>query len=134
MPYYFAPAPSESVSKRLGPREVSRHDIAFMRGKLRLMSLWEGESHLVFGIGGHLRTVVDWYEVRKRDEAAVAHWELVSDPAHPDVPLWIEFTAVFVKEKVAVGTAIKAEDKALVPWLFMCNSSLVGDGVNTQFF
>ena len=44
-PYYFAPAPSKSVSKRLGIREVSRHDIAFMRGKPRLMLLWEGESH-----------------------------------------------------------------------------------------
>ena len=69
-PYYFAPAPSESFSKRFG-REVSRHDIAFIRGKPRLMSLWEGESHLAFSIGGHLRTVVDWYVVRKRDEAAV---------------------------------------------------------------
>ncbi len=29
---------------------------------------------------------------------------------------------------------IKAEYKALVPWLFMCNSSRVGTGVNTQFF
>ena len=72
--------------------------------------------------------------MRKREEAAVAHWEPVSDPARPDVPLWIDFTAVFGKEKVAVGTAIKAEDEALVPWLFMCNSSLVGDCVNTQFF
>ena len=58
-PFYFAPAPSESLSKR--GCEVSRHDIAFMRGKPRLMSLWEGELHLVFGIGGHLRTVVDWF-------------------------------------------------------------------------
>ena len=41
-PFYFAPAPSESSSKR--GREVSRHDVAFMRGKPRLMSLWEGES------------------------------------------------------------------------------------------
>ncbi len=52
----------------------------------------------------------------------------MADPARPDVPLWIEFTAVFREEKVAVGTVIKAEDKALVPWLFMCNSSLVGEG------
>ena len=59
-PFYFAPPPSESFSKR--GREVSRHDAAFMRGKPRLMALWEGESHLVFGIGGHLRTVIDWYE------------------------------------------------------------------------
>ena len=29
-PFYFAPAPSESSSKR--GREVSRHDIAFIRG------------------------------------------------------------------------------------------------------
>jgi hypothetical protein len=128
-PFYFAPPPSS----RRG-REVSRHDVAFMRGKPRLMALWEGESHLVFGIGGHLRTVIDWYEARKRDEASVAQWEPVADPARPDVPLFIEFTAVFGEEKVAVGTVIKAEDKALVPWLFMCNSSHIGTGVNTQFF
>ena len=131
-PFYFALPPSESFSKR--GREVARHDVAFMRGKPRLVALWEGESHLVFGIGGHLHTVIDWYEARKRDEALVAQWEPVADPARPDVPLWIEFTAVFEEEKVAVGTVIKAEDKALVPWLFMCNSSHVGAGVNTQFF
>jgi hypothetical protein len=56
------------------------------------------------------------------------------DPARPDVPLYIEFTAVFGEEKVAVGTVIKAEEKALVPWLFLCNSSHSGAGVNTQFF
>ena len=53
------------------------------------------------------------------------------DPARPVVPLFIEFTAVFGEDKVAVGTVIKAEDKALVPWLFMCNSSHIGTGVNT---
>ena len=95
------PCASESFSKR--GREVSRHDVAFMRGKPRLMALWEGESHLVLGIGGHLRTVIDWYEARKRDEASVAQWEPVADPARPDVPLFIEFTAVFGEEKVAVG-------------------------------
>ena len=58
----------------------------------------------------------------------------MADPARPDVPLWIEFTAVFGEEKFAVGAVIKAEDKALVLWRFMCNSSPVGDGVNTQFF
>ena len=132
-PFYFALPPSESFSKR--GREVSRHDVAFMRGKPRLMALWEGESNLIFGIGGHLRTVIDWYEARKRDKTSVAQWEPMADPARPDVPLWIEFTAVFGEEKVAVGTVIKAEDKALVPWLFMCNSSHVsGAGVNTQFF
>ena len=129
-PFYFAP--SESFLKRR--REVSRHDVAFIRGKPRLMAMWEGEQHLVFGIGGHLRTVIDWYEARQRDEASVAQWEPVTDPARPDVPLYIEFTAVFGEEKVAVGTVITAEDKALVPWLFMCNSSRVGTGVNTQFF
>lgn len=36
--YYFVPAPSESISKRFG-RKVSRHDIAFVRGVPRLMSL-----------------------------------------------------------------------------------------------
>jgi hypothetical protein len=43
----------------------------------------------VFGIGGHLRTVVDWYLVRGRSETAVSGWLPVSDPARPDVPLWI---------------------------------------------
>ena len=96
------------------------------------MALWKGEQHLVFVIGGHLRTVIDWYEARKQDEASVAQWEPVADPARPDVPLFIiEFTAVFGEEKVAVGTVIIAEDKALVPCLFMCNSSRVGTGVNT---
>ena len=57
-PFYFALPPSESVSKR--GRKVSRHDVAFVRGKPRFMALWKGESHLVFGIGGHLRTVIDW--------------------------------------------------------------------------
>jgi hypothetical protein len=80
------------------------------------------------------RTVIDWYEARKRDKTSVAQWEPMADPARPDVPLWIEFTAVFGEEKVAVGTVIKAEDKALVPWLFMCNSSHFGAGVNAQFF
>ena len=132
-PFYFAPPPSESFSRR--GREVSRHDVVFVRGKPRLMALWEGEQHLVFGIGGHLRTVIDWYVERKRDEASVAQWEPVADLARPDVPLlYIEFTAVFGEEKVAVGTVIKAEEKALVPWLFMCNSSRIGAGVNTQFF
>jgi hypothetical protein len=37
-PFYFALPPSESFSKR--GREVSRHDVAFMRGKPRLMALW----------------------------------------------------------------------------------------------
>jgi hypothetical protein len=55
--FYFSPPPSESFSRR--GREVSRHDVAFVRGKPRLMALWEGEQHLVFGIGGQLRTVID---------------------------------------------------------------------------
>jgi hypothetical protein len=131
-PFYFAPPPSESVTKRC--REVSRHDVAFISGKPRLMAMWEGEQHLVFGIGGHLRTVIDWFEARKRDEASVSQWEPVADPARPDVPLYIEFTAVFGEEEVPAGTVIKEEDKALVPWLFMCNSSRVGREVNTQFF
>jgi hypothetical protein len=131
-PFYFAPPPAESVTKRC--REVSRHDVAFIRGKPRLMAMWEGEQHLVFGIGGHLRTVVDWFEARNRDEASVSQWEPVADPARPDVPLYIEFTAVFGEEEVPAGTVIKEEDKALVPWLFMCNSSHIGTGVNTQFF
>ncbi len=131
-PFYFATPPSRSVSKRR--REVSRHDVAFIRGEPRLMALWEGEQHLVFGIGGHLRTVIDWFEARKRDEASVSQWEPVADPARPDVPLYIEFTAVFGEEEVPAGTVIKEEDKALVPWLFMCNSSRVGREVNTQFF
>jgi hypothetical protein len=38
-PFYFVLPPSESFSKRV--REVSRHDVAFMRGKPRLMALWE---------------------------------------------------------------------------------------------
>ena len=37
-PFYFALPPSESFSKR--GREVSCHDVAFMRGKPRLMALW----------------------------------------------------------------------------------------------
>ena len=81
-----------------------------------------------------MRTVIDWFEARKRDEASVSQWEPVADPARPDVPLYIEFTAVFGEEEVPAGTVIKEEDKALVPWLFMCNSSRVGREVNTQFF
>ncbi len=69
-PYYFAKEASKSFSKKYGS-EVSRHEIAFVRGAPRLMSLWEGESHLVFGIGGHLRTVVDWYRVWKCNETTV---------------------------------------------------------------
>jgi hypothetical protein len=61
-----------------------------------------------------LRTVVDWYVVQKRDEAAILHLEPVAGPARPDV-----LTENFGKEKVAFGTAIRAEDKALVPWIFM---------------
>ena len=59
--------------------------------------------------------------VQKRDEVAILQWEPFAYPAlaRPDVPMWIEFTAVLGKEKVAVGTAIRAEDKALVPWIFM---------------
>ena len=37
-PFYFAKAPSKSFSKRYGS-EVSRHDIAFVRGELRLVCL-----------------------------------------------------------------------------------------------
>ena len=132
-PYYFSAAPTESVSKRYG-REVSRYDIAFVRGAPLLMALWEGESHLAFGIGGQLRTVVDWYLLQKRDESAVSNREQIADPDRPDVPLWIEFIEVYGKEKIEIGTALQAADEALVPWLFMRNSNRVGVGVNTQFF
>ena len=129
-PFYFAKVPSKSFSKM----EVSRHHIAFVRGTPRLMCLWEGESHLVFGIGGHLQTVVDWYLVRKRNETAVSGWLPVSDPERPDVPLWIEFTAVNGKEEVVAGTAFQRPNESLVPWIFMLNSNRAGDDVNTQFF
>jgi hypothetical protein len=133
-PYYFAKEASKSFSKKYGS-EVSRHDIAFVRGAPRLMSLWEGESHLVFGIGGHLRTVVDWYyRVWKCNETTVSGRLQVSDPARPDVPLWIEFTAVYDKGKVEAGTALQRPNEALVPRTFMYNSNRVGDDVNTQFF
>ena len=105
-PYYFAKEASKSSSKKYGS-EVSRHDIAFVRGAPRLMSLWKGELHLVFGIGGHLRTVVDLHRVWKCNETTVSGWLQVSDPARPDVPLWIEFTAVHGKEKVEAGTALQ---------------------------
>ena len=132
-PFYSAKEPSKSVSRKYGV-EVSRHDIAFVRDASRLMCLWEGESHLVFGIGGHLRTVVDWYLVRGRNAAAVAGWLPVSDPARPDVPLWIEFTAVYGQEKVVAGTALQRPNESLVLWIYMLNSNRVGAGVNTQFF
>ena len=66
-----------------------------MRGAPRLMALWEGESHLAFEVGGQLRAVVDWYLLQKRDESAVSNWEQVADPDRPDVPLWIEFIAIY---------------------------------------
>ena len=103
--FYFGLAPSKSRSSKKGAL-VSRHKIAFIQNEQRLMTLHKGESWLAFGIGGHLRTVVDWYLVRQRDEAAVSGWLPVSDPACPDVPLWIEFTAVFGKETVKVGTPL----------------------------
>ena len=131
--FYFAPAPAKSNSRKYGAL-VSRHDIAFMPSDSRLMSLWEGESHLAFSIGGHLRTVVDWYLVRHRDEAAVSGWLPVSDPARPDVPLWIEFTAVFGEEKVEAGTPLQRPNDSLVPWIYMLNRNSFGDEVNTQFF
>ncbi len=98
------------------------------------MSLHKGESWLAFGIGGYLRTVVDWYLVRHRDEAAVSGWSPVSDPARPDVPLWIEFTAVFGEETVEIGTPLQRPNDSLVLWNFMLNSARIGDAVNTQFF
>ena len=76
-PFYFAKSLSKSFSKKYGV-EVSRHGIVFVRGAPQLMCLWEGESQLVFGIGGHLRTVVDWYLVRGRNETAVSGWLPVS--------------------------------------------------------
>ena len=89
----------------------------------------------MFGIGGHLRTVVvDWYLVRDRNKAAVSGWLPVSDQARPDVPLWIEFTAVYGQEKVVAGTALQRPNESLVPWIFMRNSNRVGADVNTQFF
>ena len=133
IPFYFEKAPAKSNSKKYGPL-VSRHDIAFMPSDSRLMSMWKGKSHLVFGIGGHLRTVVDWYLVRHRDEAAVSGWLPVSDPARPAVPLWIEFTAVFGEEKVEPGTPLQRLNDSLVPWKYMLNSNRVGNDVNTQFF
>ena len=52
------------------------------------MSMWKGQSHLVaFGIGGQLRTVVDWFKLLKQDESPVAIREQVVDPDRPDVPL-----------------------------------------------
>ena len=132
-PFYFAKAPSKSFSKKYGV-EVSRHGIAFVRGAPRLVCLWERESHLLFGIGGHLRTVVDWYLVRYRNKAAVSGWLPVSGQARPDVPLWIELTAVYGQEKVVAGTALQRPNESLVPWIFMRNSNRVGADVNTQFF
>ena len=131
--FYFGRAPSKSGSKKKSG-EVSRYDIAFIENEKRLMTLHKGESWLAFGIGGHLRTVVDWYLVRQRNEAAVSGWLPVSDPASPDVPLWIEFTAVFDKETVKAGTPLQHHNEALVLWNFMLNSARVGDAVNTQFF
>ena len=98
------------------------------------MSLHNGESWLAFGIGGHWRTVVDWYVVRRRDKAAVSGWLPVSDPERLDVPLWIEFTAVFGQESVEAGTPLQRPNDSLVLWNFMLNSARVGDAVNTQFF
>ena len=74
------------------------------------------------------------YLVRDRDEAAVSGWLPVSDPARPDVPLWIEFTAVFGQEKLETGTPHQRPNESLVPWIYMLNSNRVGDDVNTQFF
>ena len=121
-PFYFAMAPSKSFSKKYAV-EVSRHDIAFVHGAPRFMCLWEGESHLVFGIGGHMRTVVDWHLVPNRNETAVSGWLQVSDPARPDVPLWIEFAAVYGKEEVEAGTALQRPNESLVPWIFMMDST-----------
>ena len=98
------------------------------------MSLHKGESWLAFGMGGYLRTVVDWYLVRHRDEAAVSGWLPVSDPTRPDVPLWIEFTAVFGEETVEIGTPLQRPNDSLVLWNFMLSSARIGDAVNTQFF
>ena len=61
-------------------------------------------------------------------------WLPVSDPARPDVPLWIEFTAVFVQEKVEAGTPLQRPNESLMPWIYMLNSNRFGDDVNTQFF
>ena len=105
-----------------------------MKNDSRLMCLWCGESHLAFGIGGHFRTVVDWYLVRRRDEAAVSGWLPVSDPARPDVPLWIEFTAAFGQETVEPDTPLQRPNDSLVLWNYMLNSNRVGADVNTQFF
>ena len=49
--------------------------------------------------------MVDWYLVRGRNETALSGWLPVSDPARPDVPLWIEFTAVFGEEKDEAATS-----------------------------
>jgi hypothetical protein len=76
--FYFGLAPSKSGSRKKSAL-VSRHDIAFIENEKRLMTLHKGESWLAFGIGGHLRTVVDWYLVRQRDEAAVSGWLPVVD-------------------------------------------------------
>ena len=72
---------------RRSGQEVSRHDIAFVLKAPRLMSMWKGQSHLAFGIGGQLRTVVDWFKLFEQDESPVAIWEQVVDPDRPDVPL-----------------------------------------------
>ena len=114
-PYYFAKAPSKSFSKRFG-NEVSRHDIAFVRGSC------------------HMRTVVDRYQVQKHKIRPFRGLKQVSDPARPDVPLWIEFTAVYGEEKVEPGTALKLPNESLMPWIFMRNSNRVGGDVNIQFF
>ena len=99
------------------------------------MALWKGESNLAFGIRGQLRSFVDWYFLQKRDESAVLNGEQVADPDGPDVPLWIEFTAVYGEEKVEVDTAHKVGDEALVSWLFiMHNSNRVSAGAKTQYF
>ena len=88
---------------------------------------------LAIPIGGQLRTVVDWWDARAVSGGSVSGWEPVSDPAAPDIPLYLEFTSQ-AEGPCPPLSPLRETAHSLIPWRFLHATNATGSIVNTQFF
>jgi hypothetical protein len=116
--------------------KIFRFDLAFEGGTDRLQALNDLSAEdplLAIPIGGQLRTVVDWWDARAVAVDSVSGWEPVSDPAAPDIPLYLEFTCQ-AEGPCPPLAPLRDTAHSLIPWRFLHATNATGSIVNTQFF